>query len=209
MRKGMQSRLSNILKAFVLPIVLAVAVSSGLLAAELMVKQVNLTYLTRRSDVIVQGKVTEVLRESLPGHSNISTIKVTLNIEKMVRGPQGKTYTFREILIGNKSKSAKSSYALGQRLLLFLPSPSQYGLSSPIGMEQGRFYIVPDNAGKLTAVNESNNAGLFVNVAQEAGKEGQKLTASQLRTASTRGGPVQLDELMSLVNKFTSLSRIQ
>lgn len=205
----MQSRLSSIRKVFLLPIVLAVAVSASLLAAEFMTKQVNLTYLTRRSDVIVQGKVTEVLRESLPGYSNISTIKVTLSIEKIVRGRQGKTYTFREILIGNQPKSAKNGYAVGQRLLLFLPSPSQFGLSSPIGMEQGRFYIVPDTAGRLTAVNESNNAGLFSNIAQEAGKEGQKLTASQLRTASTRGGPVQLDELMSLVNKFTSLSRIQ
>jgi len=209
MRKGMQSRLSSIRKAFVLPIVLAVAVSTGLLAAELMVKQVNLTYLTRRSDVILQGKVTEVLHESLPGYPNIPTVKVTLNIEKMVRGPEGKTYTFREILLGSRPKAAKNGYSVGQRLLLFLPSPSQFGLSSPVGMEQGRFNIVPNTAGRLTAVNESNNAGLFSNIAKDAGKEGQKLTASQLQTASTRGGPVQLDELMSLVTKFTSLSRIQ
>jgi hypothetical protein len=209
MRKGMRSRLSGIRKVFLLPIVVVVAVSSGLLAAELMVKQVNLTYLTRRSDVIVQGKVTEVLHESLPGYPNIPTVKVTLNIEKMLRGPEGKTYAFREILLGSRPKAAKGGYSVGQHLLLFLPSPSQFGLSSPIGMEQGRFYIVPNTAGRLTAVNESNNAGLFSNIAKDAGKEGQKLTASQLQTASTRGGPVQLDELMSLVTKFTSLSRIQ
>ena len=179
------------------------------LAAQFMAKQVNLTYLARRADVIVQGTVKEVVHESLPGYKNISTTKVTLNIENTVRGPEGKTYTFREIDLGLQSKSKKSHYAVGQHLLLFLRSPSKYGLSSPIGLEQGRFHIVRNAGGNWMAVNENNNAGLFLNVLQDVREERLRLTANQMRVASSREGPVRLDDFVSLVKKLSSLSRIQ
>ena len=127
----------------------------------------------------------------------------------MMRGPEGKTYTFREIKLGFIPKERKSRYAVGQQLLLFLPSPSQYGLSSPIGQEQGRFHIARNATGKWMVANEYNNAGLFLNVLQDIRNEGERLTASQMRVASSREGPVQLDDFVSLVKKLTSLSRIQ
>ena len=56
----------------------AVLLAAYPLSAQFMVLPVNLTYLAQRAGIIVQGRVTEVRYESLPGHSNIPTVEVTL-----------------------------------------------------------------------------------------------------------------------------------
>jgi hypothetical protein len=212
MRKPIRSIISQSRRtcATHLPIVaLIIFLYSYPLQAQVMVRPVNLAYLVQRADIIVQGQVTSVRHENLPGYPNIPTVKVTLNVEGMMRGPAGRTYTFREIFLGLRSQEGKKNYQVGQHVFLFLPTPSQYGLSSPIGMEQGRFRIAHNPAGQATIMNELGNAGLFLNVAQTARNEGQKLTANQLRLAATERGPVQLDEFSSLVKSLTSLKRIQ
>jgi hypothetical protein len=185
-----------------------VVFSSYPLRAQAMSTPVNLTYLVKRADVIVQGQVTDVQDENLPGYPNIKTVKVTLTVEGMTRGPQGNTYTFREISPALRMKEGKKKYQAGQRFILFLPAPSQDGLSAPIGMEQGRFHIGRDAKGNDTIANEIDNAGLFKNVEQDVRKEKKSLTASQLRLASTERGKVALKEFSSLVQSLTSLKRI-
>jgi hypothetical protein len=190
-------------------VALAAILAASPLQAQFMVLPVNLAYLTQSADIIVQGRVTEVRYESLPGYPNIPTVEVTLNVENMVRGPAGSTYTFREALMGLQPKTGKQGYLVGQRLFLFLPAPSRYGLCSPIGMEQGRFHIARDPSGSETVANGWGNAGLFKNVDQDASKAGPQLSTSQLRIATTRRGPVALDDFVSLVRRLTSLPRIQ
>jgi hypothetical protein len=188
----------------------AFALSSFLaLPAQVLVRPVNLAYLVQRADIIVQGRVIAVVQEALPGFPNIPTIKVTLDVERMMRGPTTKTYTFREILLGLGSKAGKKDYGVGQQVFLFLPAPSEYGLSSPIGIEQGRFHITPNPAGSSMVVNDSNNLGLFRNVAQAASLAGYPLTASQLKVTAAEGGPVRLDGFVSLVKSLTSMPRIR
>ena len=186
-----------------------VLLAASPLQAQFMVRQVNLTYLAQRADVIVQGKVTEVRHESLSGYPNIPTVEVTLQVENMVRGPAGSTYTFREALMGLQPKTGKQGYQVGQRLFLFLPAPSRYGLSSPIAREQGRFHVLRALSGNETVANELGNAGLGKNVEQAASKAGMQLTTSQLRIAATQRGPVALEDFVSLVKRLTSLPRIQ
>jgi hypothetical protein len=183
--------------------------SSCPLFAQFMALPVDLAYLSQRADVIVQGKVVSVRHESLPGFQHISTVSVTLDVENMLRGPSSKTYTFREANIGLRAKNGKKDYQTGQRLLLFLPSPSSYGLSSPVGMEQGRFHIGQNAKSAEIVVNEMGNSGLFKNVAQKASGAGRKLTPDQLRVASTKRGPVRLDEFISLTKILILLPRIQ
>jgi len=190
-------------------VVLAVILSFCPLSAQYMVRPVNLAYLAQRADVIIQGRVISVSHEPLPGYPNIPTVKVMLEVENMVRGPAGKTYTIRELYVGLKSREGKQDYGIGQRLLLFLPSPSQYGLSSPIGMGQGRFLIAGSAGDGATIVNEYGNTGLFRNVERDANAAGKRLTANQSRIAAVENGPVSLSEFVSLVGSLTSLPRIQ
>jgi hypothetical protein len=212
MRKAKQPHVFHFRQAYAVHLAtaaLAFILSSCPLMAQFMVRPVNLAYLARRADVIVQGRIRNVKHERLPGFPNIPTVEVTLDIEKMVRGPAGNTYTFREVFLGLRPKEGKQGYRIGQQLFLFLPSPSQHGLSSPIGIEQGRFHIVQGAGGGAVIVNEQGNAGLFRNVEQDANRAGKQLTASQSRTASIERGPVSLDEFVSLVRSLTSLPRIQ
>jgi hypothetical protein len=178
--------------------------------AQFIVQRVNLAYLTQRADIIVQGRITDVRHVNLPGYPNIPTVEIQLKVENMLRGPDQATYTFREVFLGLRGKEGKQGYKIGQRLLLFLPAPSQYGLSSPVGIEQGRFHI-GQNTGESSAmiVNEHGNAGLFKNVENSADKSGIRLTKRQLHTIGTASGAVALDDFISLVQSLKSLPRIQ
>jgi len=172
-------------------------------------RQVNLAYLAQRADVIVQGRVTGVRYEGLPGYPHIPTVLVTLEVERMSRGPEGRAYTFREWIPSRREMGGKRGYQVGQRLMLFMLSPSQYGLSGPIGREQGRFHIVRDVRGSERIANEFGNAGLFRNVSVAAEKAGASLDEKQMQTASTPSGAVPLNDFVDLVEHLKQLPRIE
>jgi hypothetical protein len=209
MNSHIQCKLALTLRVLVYLAMLLLFITSCPLFAQFMARPVDLAYLSQRAGVIVQGKVISVRHENLPGFQNISTVSVTLEVETMLRGPSTKVYTFREAYIGLRAKDGKNDYQTGQRLLLFLPSPSSYGLSSPVGMEQGRFHIGRNAEGAEIVVNEMGNSGLFKNVAQKASMAGKRLPPEQLRIASTKRGPVRLDELIALTKSLILLPKIQ
>jgi hypothetical protein len=188
---------------------LVCVLSASPLPAQFAVRPVNLAYLSQRADIIVQGQVMSVRHKPLPGYPNIPSVEVTLSVERSLRGLPGKTYTFREVYLGLRSKDGKQGYRTGQRLLLFLPSPSQYGLSSPIGIGQGRFHIAVDSAGYAKIANEQGNAGLLRDVERDAVRAGKQLTPDQRKLASTRRGSLPLEGFVSLVQSLTTLPRIR
>jgi hypothetical protein len=188
---------------------LSLPLAPHFLQAQLISLPVDLSYLSQRADVIFQGKIISVRHEILPGYPNIRTVAVTLQVEKMLRGPSTSTYTFREYHLGSRPKGGKQNYQNGQRVFLFLPSPSQIGLSSPIGLEQGRFHIARDAVGSEMIVNEVGNAGLFKNVEQKAARQGKRLSPDQSRTASVEAGPVRLDDFVSLTRSLMTLPRVR
>lgn len=201
--------LLSLMRIPALPVVaLALVFFPHTLCAQFLTRPVNLTYLAQSADVIVQGRVTEVTHKKLVRHANIPTIEVTLEVEKMLRGPQSRTYTFREVFLGLRTKEGKQGYLVGQRLLLFLTAPSRYGLSSPVGIEQGRFHITYNSEGDEIIANEFDNAGLFKGVNYSPPK-GTKLSVNQMRITTIKGGPVPLNDLVSLVSTLTSLPRIR
>ncbi|MBN2320774.1 MAG: hypothetical protein JXR49_16970 [Acidobacteria bacterium] len=208
-KRILQRRCRFPLPSFFSLVVLSLVFPAHALKAQFLTLPVNLTYLSQRADVIVQGNVIDVRRENHPDFSNIPTVKVTLEVEDMLRGPSGRTYTFREVLIGIKARNAKQVYKTGQKLMLFLPSPSRYGLSSPVGIEQGRFHITHPPGGKETIANEIGNAGLFKDVENTAFMAGIRLSAKHMRLATTKKGPVPLDDFAALVKTLTALPRIR
>ncbi len=177
--------------------------------AQFLVRQVNLTELTRRAAIILQGRVVDVRYEGLPGYPHVPTVLVRLAVERVLRGPDTARYTFRELLLSHRPGNSKRGYVVGERLLLFLPEPSQYGLSSPLGREQGRFHIGSDQRGGEVIANEYQNAGLFKNVETDAEQEGVALTRDQLQIARTRVGAVLLKDFVSLVKALEVLPRLE
>jgi hypothetical protein len=179
------------------------------LCAQFITQPVSLAYLAQRADIIVQGRVAKVAYRSVPGYKNVPAVEVTLEVENMMRGLQRNSFAFREIFLGLRTNEGKRGYQVGQRLLLFLTSPSPYGLSSPVGIEQGRFHISYDSRSNEFIANELGNAGLFKNVTSSAAKAQVHLSSKQLSTMKTKQGPVLLSEFVSLVGTLTALPRIQ
>lgn len=174
-----------------------------------LTRPVNLATLVRRAEVIVQGRVVGARYEPMPGYPHIRTVVVTLEVEKMLRGPASARFTFRQYLggAGTRRVSAKSGYATGQEVLLFLPGESAAGLRSPLALEQGHFTIRRGPAGEAYIANQLANAGIFKNVPEAAQRASLKLDSEQLRLAATPKGPVPLATFMSLVEDLMTLPR--
>lgn len=204
-----RDRFNSLLRYLSLTLLAAVAVTPVPARAQFRYLPVDLAYLSQRANVIVQGRVVDVRYEPMPGYSHIPTVRVTLEVQRMLRGAETKRYTFREALLFSRPRTAKSGYLVGEQLLLFLPTPSQYGLSTPVGGEQGRFHIQRDARGNELIANEYNNGGLFKNVHETAAEEGMSLSDEDLRLVRAKGGPVPLDTFISLVKTLTRLPRIQ
>ena len=174
-----------------------------------LTRPVNLATLARRAEVIVQGRVAEARYEPMPGYPNIRTVVVTLEVERMLRGPSGSRFAFRQYLGGPARRSLKGGYTPGQQVLLFLPAESSRGLRSPLALEQGYFTIRRGPAGQDFIANQLANAGLFKNVPEAAQRAGLKLDDNQLRFTVKPKGPVPLGNFISLVEDFMALPRTE
>jgi hypothetical protein len=173
---------------------------------QFLYRQVALPELSHRAGIIVQGRIVEARYEPHPNYPHVATVLVTLQVEQMLRGPGEQQFSFRELILSPHAARGKRGYLAGQRLLLFLPAASRYGLSSPLGGEQGRFHIWRDQRGNELVENEFRNAGLFKGLAEAATQAGVSLSPQQARLAGVARGPVPLEELVSVVRQFASVA---
>jgi len=187
---------------------LAILTAAPLGQAQARLRQVGLAELTRRAGIIVVGRVVEARFEGHPDYPHVPTVAVTLDVQEALRGPAAGRFTFRQVILSPRSFNRKS-YAVGDRLLLFLPVPSQYGLSSPLGHEQGRFHVFRDAQGTDRVANELSNAGLFRDVAPAAREQGLSLNEAQSRLAAVSRGAVPLTQFVSLVRTLLTLPRLE
>lgn len=165
----------------------------------------NLAEMSARAADIIRGTVVSARVEKHPELTNLDTVVVTIRVREAVKGGARGTFTFRQYIWDIRDRWDAAGYRKGQDLLLVLNPPTRYGLTSPVGIEQGRFRIRPDGKGGLLALNGTGNAHLFGGVAAAAAGKGIALTPEQAAlTARQRGGPVELGELMAM---FRTLAR--
>ena len=94
-------------------------------------------------------------------------------------------------------------YGKGEDLLLMLGPVSPYGLTSPVGLQQGRFRITRNNKGETMAVNGSGNLRLFEATEQRAHIRGVKLSQRvTTMVRQSRPGPVPLADLEDAIRTF-------
>jgi hypothetical protein len=162
----------------------------------------SLDEMVSKAERIVQGQVVSARVEPHPQFSHLKTVLVTLRVEDTLKGTPAKTLEFRQYLWGLDAVSGAAGYAKGEDLLLFLNPVSRYGLTSPVGLDAGRFRIERQND-QTVAVNGKGNAGLFHSTQQRAQKSGVALSqraVTMIRT--TTGGPVPLQELKETIRAF-------
>ena len=166
--------------------------------------QRSLDVLAERAETIVRGRVMSAKLEPHPQFTNLMTLAVTMQVDSVLKGSAAKTFTFRQYVWDVRSKYA-SNYKKGQELLLLLNKTSEYGLTSPAGMDQGRFDITRGPDGKAMAVNGMGNVGLFKGVQQSAAKKGITLSAKTKALAQgLDSGPVPLADLEDAIRSLKS-----
>ncbi len=167
----------------------------------------NLEQLTDRAAVIVRGHVVSARMEKHPELTNLDTVVVTLRVQETLKGQAGETFTFRQYVWDLRDRMNSVGYKKGQHVLLMMIEPSRYGLSSPAGVQQGRFRIERDSSGREFAVNSHDNLQLFDDVGAQIAKQGAVLSpGSASLIARHRRGPVELRELTALIRELAASS---
>lgn len=162
----------------------------------------NLDQLTDRASDIVRGTVVSARVEKHPELDNLDTVVVTLRLSETLKGSARETFTFRQYVWDVRDRQDAAGYRKGQELLLLMIAPSRYGLSSPAGLDQGRFRIERDRRGREIAVNGMGNFKLFDGL--DAGtKSAAALSAQQANlVAKHRKGPVDAALLTAMIRTF-------
>lgn len=162
----------------------------------------NLEQLTHRASDIVRGTVVSAHVEKHPELDNLDTVVVTLRLSDTLKGSARESFTFRQFIWDVRDRQDAAGYRKGQELLLLMIAPSRYGLSSPAGLDQGRFRIERDRSGRVVATNGMGNFRLFDGL--DAGtKSAAALSARQASlVAKHRKGPVDAAELTEMIRTF-------
>jgi len=144
-------------------------------------RRLNLEEMSHRAGRILSGTCTGVRLEHDPS-LNLDVTVVSFAVKRSVKGPHQRTVTFR-IPGSNRAEAGGTDFigmpvfTPGEDLVLFLYAESAAGLTSPVGLGQGRFRIETDKAGRRLALNgETNEAllhGLTPGAAKRLGPSGE------------------------------------
>jgi peptidoglycan/xylan/chitin deacetylase (PgdA/CDA1 family) len=167
----------------------------------------DLDQLVQQSQTILRGHVISAKVEPHPQLQNLDTVVVTLKIDRALKGSAGSTYTFRQYIWDARDIADSAGYRKAQELLLFLNPVSLYGLTSPVGLEQGRFRILRDAKGNRLAVNGHSNAGLFNRVASKANSRGIALSVGVQDMLLKASGPAPLDVLEEAIQSLAGVGK--
>ena len=163
----------------------------------------NLAQLVAQSAVIVRGYVVSARVEPHPDLHHLFTVVVTLRVAETLKGEAGRTFTFRQFIWDVRDRYDAAGYHKGQHLLLLMNPTTRYGLTSPAGLEQGRFRITRDAQGREVATNGHGNAGLFRGLATQLDRKRTNLgpqVAALIR--QHQAGPIALDDLRELARQL-------
>jgi len=165
-----------------------------------MVLQQNLAELVDEAATAVRGRVVSAQVEPHPELQNLDTVVVTVQVERVLKGQAGATFTFRQFFWDIRDRANAVGYAKGQRVLLLMIKPSEVGLSSPAGLSQGRFQITRGPDGELMVGNGAGNLGLFRGIAPILQKKGVQLPEHLAQVVAEDGGrPMRLKDLEDII----------
>lgn len=162
--------------------------------------QQNLAELVDHAGTIVRGHVVNARVEPHPDFTHLHTVVVTVRVQETLKGEAGESFVFRQYIWDIRDRYDAAGYRKGGELLLFLTRPSEVGLSSPVGLGQGRFRVVRGPGKEESAVNGVGNYGLFRDLLPALRARGVPLSQEQVRwVGGHSAGPVGLEDLTELI----------
>jgi hypothetical protein len=133
------------------------------------VRPVNLEEMTERAATIFSGRCIDVREVEDPGIGRTVTVAV-FEVDRSIKGARGRRVTVK-MLGGSDGKSSivgMPRFHEGEQVILFLYGESPLGLSSPVGLGQGKFSIYEDKQGRHLAVNGMGNRNLLEGLSADA-----------------------------------------
>lgn len=132
------------------------------------------------------------------------TVAVTLQVEETLKGEASSTFSFRQFLWDVRDLQDAAGYRAGQALILLMNPQTSYGVSSPAGLEQGRFQILRDSRGQEMAANGHGNAGLFAQLGEThlAPRRIQLSPRLKSLVAAPQARPIQVGDLRELIHRL-------
>jgi hypothetical protein len=137
-------------------------------------RPLNLEELASKAGDIVSGRCIAVEREPRATHS-LPIVKVTVRVDRRLKGKAERVLTFRMVAPGDTDSPGSPSFGVprfapGEDVILFLYPPGRSGLTSPVGLGQGKFRRIKGKDGREVAVNEFGNRPLFHHLSRQAEK---------------------------------------
>jgi hypothetical protein len=162
--------------------------------------QLDLARMVDESENVVLARVTGITAEKHPQLENLDTVVVALQVLDPIMGSPGARLTFRQYVFDIHDRDTKLGYRIGEEVVLMLRRPSQYGLTSPVGFEQGRFRVERGASNTRLLRNGMDNAGLFSGVDQSSPRLRPRLSAPMRQLITQhQGGPITYDQFKSFV----------
>ena len=162
----------------------------------------DLAQLTDSAATIVRGRIVLSRVEPHPVYKHLSTVVVILRAEEVLKGAPERTYTFRQFIFDIRDRRDGAGYHKGDEFLLLMNPPNRLGLTSPVGLAQGRFRIVHNNNRKAYAVNGYDNRGLFQTTSSKTRFEAMPRSLAAI-AAEHQGGPIALDDLRGMIRQLS------
>ena len=159
----------------------------------------NITDLVNQSNLVVQGWVTEVKLQSHPTLRNLMMVSVTVQVEDIFKGAVSRNYTFHQAVVDPRDQQNRLGYRAGEHVVLFLIKPNSNGLSSPAGLEQGRFRVSQGPHSTLVASNGLGNVGLFSRVSSQIAQNSGLNTPTRSLLAKPSPGPLDVQQVKNIV----------
>lgn len=168
----------------------------------------NLAQMVSDSHTIVHGRVLSARAEPHPQYTNLMTVVVSLEVIELLKGQSGAPFSFRQFVWNNRDVQDKLGYKTGDEVLLLLLRPhSDTGLSSPAGVQQGRFRISRDAQANRQAENGLRNGALFRGMDPVSDSTLQTLNVQARTTVQQhRSGPIPYDQLRSIIQALAANS---
>lgn len=182
-------------------------------AWSITVLQLNLEQLTGLSEKVFDGRCVDIQQETDARGRNVQ--KVTFDVIEMLKGEPSAQITFRQIGLvdggsdiggGVKIEGLDRDlprYQLGEEAVVFLSAPGSSGLTTPVGLEQGKFAVVETDGAK-TVVNGAGNRGLFIGADKSLKMKAMAVTSTDRALIRTNGGALPYDTLVSFVKKLAN-----
>lgn len=177
---------------------IAVALGSGLSSVHAQrAMPMNLEKLIADAGMIFSGRVAEVRSGVRDPQTGLVVTYVTFDVFESFYGAKGERITIKqfggEVDGISYSPAGMPRYTVGEEVLLMLYAPSELGMQSPVGMEQGKFLIRKTTQGKKTVSSALGTRNLFKGV-RNKDRVTQK---SWLRVQDP--GPLDYDEFTATI----------